>query len=74
MVKEIRNKAFRALMKKEGLEKIHLYREAEQGYHYIWSDKDCTLPFRDTIIYLPYFNQQSIEMWVRDIKHLIGEF
>lgn len=71
MVKEITNKAFRKRMAEEGLGYIHLYRDSCEGYHYIVTDKDHAVWLKDTIIYLPCFNQQPIDGWIDDIKYLI---
>lgn len=70
MVKEITNKTFRKRMKDEGLEHIHLYKECTEGYHYIASDNDDVY-IKETAIYLPYFSDQNVAQWIKDIKCLM---
>ena len=70
MITEIKNKAFRALMEKEGLKDVHLYRNLEEGYHYVVSDNP-NIYFNDTAIYCCKFGDQTIKNWIEDIKQLI---
>lgn len=72
MIKEITNKALRKALEAEGLGYIHLYRDGDNGYHYISSEDGHDIYLYDTAIYLPFFNQQPIAAWVEDIKRLIS--
>lgn len=72
MVKEITNKEFRTRLTNEGLGFVHLYKNGREGYHYIVVDDSVhTKRLKDTIIYLPHFNDQTIDGWIYDIRRLI---
>lgn len=71
MVREIKNKAFRNALKKEGLSFVHLYKDGTYGYHYITCDVDFGGYVKENSIYLNSFGQQPIKAWIEDIRRMI---
>lgn len=72
---EIKNRAFRRLMKKAGLEDVELCKG--NGYFYITSDDTETfnkiLSLNEDMIYMNSFRQMTPAEWVEEIQRILNQ-
>lgn len=68
MIREIKNKALRRALDKEGLKDVTLYKNGSEGYFYITCDK----PIYDSMFCIYSFNECTIDEWVKLIKDKVN--
>lgn len=76
MSREIKNKAFREALQREGLQDVLLMKG--EGYFYLVGKEgtdmeDNLLRKAETSIFVNSFNQLSIEDWIQEISNLVKE-